>query len=60
MDITYKPLITPLIDAAQKMGVVTVTGERMFINQAFEQFKLWTGKNAPEPEMQKAMLNNWV
>lgn len=47
MDIVYKPLVTPLIEAARKRGLGTVTGDKMFLYQAAEQFKLWTGKKAP-------------
>jgi len=38
MDIVYKPLVTPLIEAAKSFGIKAVTGDKMFLYQAFEQF----------------------
>ena len=55
MDIIYKPLITPLIEAAKKVGASGLTGDKMFLYQAMEQFKLWTGKEAPEEAFSYAL-----
>ncbi|MDA1060939.1 MAG: shikimate dehydrogenase [bacterium] len=55
MDIVYKPLITPLIEAAKSLGIKTVTGDKMFLYQAVEQFKLWTEKEAPVDAMRAAL-----
>lgn len=59
MDIVYKPLITPLIAAAQKAGAKAITGEKMFLYQAAEQCKLWTGKDAPV-EVMETVLNKFL
>lgn len=55
MDIVYKPLETPLIKAAKDFGLKTITGDKMFLYQAVEQFKLWTGKEAPIEVMRKTL-----
>ncbi len=47
MDIVYKPLLTPLLKDAQEQGCKIITGEKMLLLQAEEQFKIWTGKDAP-------------
>lgn len=60
MDIIYKPLKTPLIVAAEHLGKKTITGDKMFLYQAVEQFKLWTGKEAPLSAMEEALKNMLV
>jgi len=60
MDIIYKPLITPLLEVARDMGKIIISGDKMFIYQAFEQFKLWTGKEAPKEEMNDALKRGLV
>lgn len=58
MDIVYKPLITPLIETARRLGLRTITGERMFLHQAIVQFELWTGQRAPMEVMEKVLADN--
>jgi shikimate dehydrogenase len=55
MDIVYKPLMTPLLEMAQAAGCRIVTGEKMLLNQACEQFKIWFGKEAPREDMGEAL-----
>ncbi|PIR55557.1 shikimate dehydrogenase [Candidatus Peregrinibacteria bacterium CG10_big_fil_rev_8_21_14_0_10_36_19] len=55
MDIIYKPLITPLLKKASEMGKKIVTGEKMLLYQAMEQFKIWTGMEAPYEVMKQAL-----
>lgn len=55
MDIVYVPLITPLIEAAKKLGKKIITGDKMLLYQGVEQFKLWTGENAPLSVMRSAL-----
>lgn len=55
MDIVYRPLITPLLEAAMDSGVPVVTGEKMLMYQGAKQFELWTGKEAPVEEMWEAL-----
>lgn len=47
-DVVYNPLQTPLLKEAQEQGRRTISGLAMFTAQAAEQFRLWTGKAAPE------------
>lgn len=41
-DTVYNPLETRLIKEAKEVGATTISGVEMFINQAAEQFKLFT------------------
>lgn len=54
MDIIYNPIETMLIQRAKKEGCSIITGEQMFINQAVEQFKLFTDINCPKEIMNQA------
>lgn len=47
MDIIYNPLETKLLSMARDNGCITIDGLGMFIRQGVEQFKLWTGLEAP-------------
>lgn len=53
MDIIYNPLETRLLSLAKEKGCVIIDGLSMFINQAAEQFRLWTGQDAPADIMRK-------
>lgn len=53
MDIVYNPLKTKLIKDAEKNKCKTILGIEMFVEQAAEQFKLFTGKKAPKQLMRK-------
>jgi shikimate dehydrogenase len=63
MDISYNvgmtnfkdPFITPLLMRAKEAGNKIITGDRMLLYQAAEQFKLWTGKDAPIEAMEDAL-----
>ena len=61
MDIVYNPLVTKLLSIAGLRGCNTVNGLSMLIRQGAEQFKLWTGLEAPLDIMKKkvesALLN---
>jgi len=58
MDIVYKPLITPLLKAARELKKKFITGEKMLLHQAVEQFKIWTNQNPPVEIMRKALEDN--
>jgi 3-dehydroquinate dehydratase/shikimate dehydrogenase len=51
-DLVYSPLETPLLKLAQSRGLTTISGLEMFAQQGARQFEIWTGKPAPESEMQ--------
>lgn len=55
MDIVYKPLITPLLKDAQERGCKIITGDKMLFYQALEQFKIWTGMEAPAQAMEQSL-----
>lgn len=47
MDTVYNPRRTPLLQAAEGLGLRTIDGLGMFVRQAGEQFSAWTGRPAP-------------
>ncbi len=54
MDVIYKPLVTPLLKIANRLGKKIITGDKMLLYQAEKQFELWTGEKAPVEIMRKA------
>lgn len=58
MDIVYKPLMTPLIKMAMDLEKMVVMGDKMLLYQAAEQFRLWTGMEAPLEVMAGALGGN--
>jgi len=57
MDIVYKPLKTKFLQIAEQSGCEIITGEKMLVYQAIEQFKIWTGKRPEFKIMHEAFLN---
>jgi 3-dehydroquinate dehydratase/shikimate dehydrogenase len=55
-DTVYNPAETLLLKQARQLGCRTISGLDMFINQAAEQFKLFTGYNANCDLMKKNVL----
>lgn len=55
-DIVYNPLETKLLRIAKKKGCKTISGIGMFLYQAVEQFKLFTGREAPIEKMKQVIL----
>jgi shikimate dehydrogenase len=55
MDIIYNPFETALLSLAKARGCVTINGLSMFIHQGAEQFRLWTGLEAPISAMTRAV-----
>ena len=54
-DLIYRPERTPLLDAAADAGAATLNGVGMLLFQAAEQFRLWTGHDAPVDAMAAAV-----
>jgi 3-dehydroquinate dehydratase/shikimate dehydrogenase len=54
-DMVYNPLETPLLKLAAARGIPVVSGVEMFVQQGARQFEIWTGKPAPEAEMQRVV-----
>ncbi len=46
-DAVYNPRRTKLIQDAENAGCKTILGLEMFLGQAYIQFELWTGQQAP-------------
>jgi 3-dehydroquinate dehydratase/shikimate dehydrogenase len=55
-DMVYNPLETVLIRRAKAEGKDVIPGFDMFIEQAAQQFEIWTNDTAPRSVMQKAAL----
>jgi shikimate dehydrogenase len=55
MDIIYNPAETRMLKVARDKGCLTVSGLDMFILQGAEQFRLWTGLEAPIEDMSVAV-----
>lgn len=55
MDIVYQPLLTPLLVQAKDRGCTIVTGDKMLLYQAVEQFKIWTEKDPPADVMRQTL-----
>ncbi|HEC21046.1 MAG TPA: shikimate dehydrogenase [Candidatus Peregrinibacteria bacterium] len=54
-DIVYTPKETALLKAARKKGCRVIYGTEMFLAQAAEQYKLWTGEEAPLGVIEKVL-----
>jgi shikimate dehydrogenase len=55
-DIVYTPLETKLLRDAKSLGLQTVSGVEMFINQAVLQFERFTGEKAPIEVMRRVVM----
>ncbi len=53
LDVVYNPRRTKLIQDAEQVGCRTILGLEMFLGQAFVQFELWTGVQAPRRVMRE-------
>ena len=53
-DLVYNPQETLFLSEARNAGCETLGGLPMLVRQATQQFKLWTGKDAPEQVMLQA------
>jgi 3-dehydroquinate dehydratase/shikimate dehydrogenase len=54
-DLVYNPMETPLMKLAKARGIPVISGMEMFVQQGARQFEIWTGKPAPEAEMQRVV-----
>ena len=59
-DLVYNPLETALLKHAAEEGKVVISGMEMFVEQAAEQFQIWTGLDAPRELMRAAVLQRTV
>lgn len=54
-DSVYNPLETRLLKDAREAGADAASGINWFVGQAAEQFRLWTGQEAPRGVMEEAV-----
>ncbi|MDD1676703.1 MAG: shikimate dehydrogenase, partial [Methanomicrobiales archaeon] len=54
-DLVYTPPLTPLLREAQKSGARIIPGTEMFVRQACEQFRLFTGIVVQEDTVREAL-----
>ena len=59
-DLVYNPVETALLKRAADQGKTVISGVEMFVEQAAEQFRLWTGTDAPCDVMREAVLERTV
>jgi 3-dehydroquinate dehydratase/shikimate dehydrogenase len=55
-DAVYTPLHTRLLQDAEKAGAIVVTGEKMFVGQAAEQYRLFTQQEPDQALMTDIVL----
>ncbi|WP_419864330.1 shikimate dehydrogenase [Candidatus Poriferisodalis sp.] len=55
VDLIYTPAVTPILEIADEAGAQTLNGTGMLLFQAAEQFKMWTGRDAPTRAMGAAV-----
>lgn len=55
-DLVYNPSRTRFVADAEAAGAQVVPGVDMFLYQALEQFRLWTGRILPEDELRALLL----
>lgn len=58
VEMAYKPKVTPLMKVAERRGLVVRDGLEVLLRQGFEQYRLWTGLDAPEGVMREAIGEN--
>jgi len=60
MDVITHPVETQLLREAKKAGAEVVSGERMLLHQAADQFVVWFNRPAPVEAMEKALYEELV
>jgi 3-dehydroquinate dehydratase / shikimate dehydrogenase len=50
-DTIYRPVVTKLMQLAERRGIDTVSGLDMFVAQGVAQWEIWTGRRAPVAPM---------
>ena len=54
-DMIYNPHETRLLKHAKEQGCEVIHGVDMFLEQAAQQFEIWSGESAPRLVMQRAL-----
>ena len=55
-DLVYNPYATRFAREAAAAGAAVVPGMEMFLYQAVEQFRLWTGRVLPDDELRQVLM----
>jgi shikimate dehydrogenase len=55
-DLVYNPHVTRFVGDAVEAGARVVPGVEMFLYQAVEQFRLWTGRLLPDDELRELLM----
>ncbi len=55
-DVVYNPLNTRFLRDGESLGLLTISGVEMFINQAALQFEAFTGRDAPVEVMRQVVM----
>jgi 3-dehydroquinate dehydratase/shikimate dehydrogenase len=55
-DMVYNPMETELIRRVTSAGGTAIPGIQMFLEQAAQQFEIWTGESAPRSVMEKSAV----
>jgi shikimate dehydrogenase len=56
MDSVYNPLATKLLQDAEEMGCIPISGVGLFVHQGAEQIRIWTGLEPPVARMLQIVL----
>ena len=57
-DVIYNPRKTKLLEAAEAMGCDIVNGQSLLLHQGKMAFNIWTGLEAPDDDMFKAVFGD--
>ncbi len=58
LDMVYNPQETLLLKRAKEQGAEVIPGSEMLLEQAAEQFEIWTGESAPRGVMRTALMQS--
>ena len=58
MDMTYRPVVTPFLQAARTRGLVTVDGLAMLIGQAAPLFEAAFGQAPPPLDLRMLLIRH--
>ncbi|MBK8096921.1 MAG: type I 3-dehydroquinate dehydratase [Planctomycetes bacterium] len=60
LDMVYQPYWTPLLEQVRVAGAIAIPGAEMFLTQAREQVRLFTGETLPEAELRQFLAGTAV
>lgn len=57
VDLIYRPMMTKLLNEAEKRGARVVSGADIFLKQAIASFEIWFKRKAPKDIMEETLVN---